>query len=447
VRSDTQNLDELGVLQANTHFTTLYEYEILNRLARTTQEIDSTANVVTEYEYDANRNRTLARYGEVTAGSDPFNVLRTIYDERDMIYRNVYASGGANQSSMQFDYDANGNMRRVSVGLEDTPRTTDYLYDGFNRRVSATDPMGNITTNRYDPNSNLIFVRTDGELTDLPGSAANLRLSETSYTYDAMDRLIRTDAALFDPVTQTPILDGQATTQVFYTDNSQVRRVVDDSGHETLTTYDTADRRSVVTDSKTNTATYAYDASDNVVAMTEVDKSELGNPNQTFTTTYAYDNLDRLIRRVDNVGNTEQYAYDSRNNRVVAVDARTNTVRYVYDGLDRLVQTTQSLTDTGDGSGTITNTIATRQIWNRSSRRTGLLDDHTNRTSYVYDSLDRLIRIEFADGTTNTSAYDVHHNPVTTTDANGSVVTFGYDLLNRATNNHSLSEPPSHGAN
>ena len=33
-----------------------------------------------------------------------------------------------------------------SQGLEGTPRVQQYAYDGYDRRVSHTDPMGNVTT-------------------------------------------------------------------------------------------------------------------------------------------------------------------------------------------------------------------------------------------------------------------------------------------------------------
>ena len=48
----------------NSHFTTTFEYEVLNQIVRRTREVGTSADVVTEYEHDANRNRTLVRHGE-----------------------------------------------------------------------------------------------------------------------------------------------------------------------------------------------------------------------------------------------------------------------------------------------------------------------------------------------------------------------------------------------
>jgi RHS repeat-associated protein len=471
VRTDMENRDGAGVLQSNTHFSILVEYEILNRPERRTEE-KGAANlsnsvvrladipaperpqfVVTEFEYDANRNQTRVRLPEAVNTNQPANQLQTLYDERDLVYREVRAPGDPAQSTTQRDYDANGNLRRTQEGLESDPRPTTYAYDGFNRRVSATDAMGNVTTWHYDANGNITSERVDGELVDAVGGAGNVRLREKSMVHDAMDRLTRTDGAFFDPQTQVALSDSNSTTRVFYNDNSQVVRVEDDNSHSTTTTYDTANRRLVVTDAKTNVTVFAYDANDNVIGRSETDKSDLGNPDQTFATTNTYDNLDRLIRRQDNVGNAERFAYESRNNKVRVTDARGNVMVYAFDGLNRHVQSARTLTSTGDGLGAPIAVVTTSKTWDDDSRLTSQIDDLTNATRYAYDALNRRIVMQLADGTLEqagtgatwllaapapnlagfTNGFDVHDNAVTMTDANGSVLSNAYDRLNRLT--------------
>ena len=61
-------------------------------------------------------------------------------------------------------------------------------------------------------------------------------------------------------------------------------------------------------------------------------------------------------------------------------------------------------------------------------------DDNGNTTAYGHDSLNRPAFVNFADGTSRSSTYDVHHNVATSTDAVGNVVANTYDLLNRMTN-------------
>ena len=405
IRNDTQNKDETGAVAANTHFSTIYEYEILNRLTQTCQERGSAllANtdltcasfapgdaVATRYQYDANRNRTLTRYGQATNGADPFNTLTMAYDERDLLFQSIRAEGSGASSTDQTDYDGNGNMTSGQQGLESSPRVTSYTYDGYDRRVTTTDATGNVETMHYDANGNVTSQRKDGELSDVAGGAGNLRLSDQTYQYDAMDRRVRQDIAHFDTQpTQPNIGDGFSTTQWVYADNSQVTSVATDlPGHVTAYTYDTVNRVSRITDAKNNYMDYTYDADSNIAQTVQTDKSDLGNPSQTFTTTYSYDQLDRLTQIVDNLGNTHQHAYDSRGNRVLHTDARNNKVRYEYDGLNRMIRASRDMnansifTDAAD--------IVTQQSWDESSRVTSQIDDNGNMTMYLYDSLNRL---------------------------------------------------------
>jgi len=399
IRIDIQNVDAQGVLQPNTHFTTTYEYEILNYPIRMTEEVDPGHTIVTEYGYDGNRNRTLTQYGEATNGVQPTNVLRTLYDERDLAFENIRADGDLGRATTQYDYDNNENLITRQEGLEDTPRVHRYVYDGYDRLISETDPMGNVMTYHYDANSNRASERIDGELNDVAGGGGNVRLSETTFVYDAMDRRIRTEGAFFDTETQALISDGKSITQTFYSDNSQIIRAVDDNNHQTLTTYDTANRVSVVTDAKGNATAYTYDPNSNVVSSAELEKSDLGNPDEIFVTNNTYDNLDRLIRTVDNVGNINRYAYDSRGNRTLHTDAKGNVTRFVYDGLNCLTETIRELTDTGDGSGGVIDTITTAQTWDDTSRLVAQTDDNGKATTYTYDPLNRKTATRYADGT------------------------------------------------
>lgn len=451
IRVDIQNVDDLGVLQTNTHFSTIYEYEILNFLTRRCEEVGSVGltlmdrdcaslpqsdSIVTEYQYDANRNRTLVRYGEATDGDQLTNEVQTLYDERDLVFQEIRAPGDPDVSTTQYDYDGNRNTITISHGLEDTPRVNTFTYDGYDRIVDNTDPMDNITTYHYDANNNRVSFRLDGELDDIPGSVGNVRLYESTFAYDAVDRLTTTTIEFFDANTQAPLpgglMPGKSISTLEYSDNSQVTRTVDDNSHQTLRTYDTANRMSVVTDHKNNTSTYVYDANSNVISVTEVEKSDLLNPDETFVTTNVYDNLDRLISRTDNVGNTHSYGYDSRNNQTVTTDALNHEIRYTYDGINRPVSTVRDLDGDGaDGDGA---DITTLRIWDDSTRLIGQTDDNSNTTSYAYDALDRLTAETQADGTIHIYTYDVHNNQTGMTDANGSVTTCTYDLNDRATN-------------
>lgn len=278
VQADVQNVDESGGVSTNGYLTTTYAYDDLNRLTNVTQEVDPSHNVVTQYAYDASGNRILVVNGEASNGHQPNNVVSTLYDERNLLYREIRAPSDPAQSTTQFDYDANGNLSRTSQGLEDAPLSTLYAYDGFNRRTTTTDAMGNVTTTHYDANGNVASSRADGELTDVPGSAGNVRLAETAYTYDAMNRVVQTDAAFFDPAAGTNIAGGHALTTTVYSPGSQILQTINANNRTNRTTYDSANRPSTATDAKGNTTTLVYDADGNIVLTTQVDFSDLGSP-------------------------------------------------------------------------------------------------------------------------------------------------------------------------
>ena len=78
VRIDIENIDANDILQTNAHFTTIYEYDVLNYVTRICTEVGNYTGsipgsvnlpictglpendfITTEFEYDANRNLTL----------------------------------------------------------------------------------------------------------------------------------------------------------------------------------------------------------------------------------------------------------------------------------------------------------------------------------------------------------------------------------------------------
>lgn len=431
IRLDVENRDESGALQSNAWFTTTFEYDILNKLTRKTEEVDANGSISTEYVYDANRNRTLVRYGEATAGRQTNNVVSTLYDERKFAFKETRGSGGGDQSTTQIDYDANGNRIRESSGLEGDPHITIYSYDGFDRMVSKMDAMGNVTTNNFDAAGNRTRTLVIGELTDVVGSEGNVRLSETYMTYDEGNRLTNEAVAFFNSTNQLPIDSGWAITQTLYNANSSVFASINPNGHGITNLYDTAHRLVVRIDAKGNSVTNAYDAAANLIQSIEVEKPDIAGPNELFITSMTYDNLNRLIGTSNNVGSVNRSLYDSRDNRVATIDALANKVVFTFDGLNRETKTTRLMTDTGNGQGTVVGQITTRQTWDDSSRLTSQIDDNGNATTYLYDGLNRKISTIVADGTGQTNVLDVHGVAVLFTDGNGNRVTNTYDALDR----------------
>ncbi|MFO0983632.1 MAG: DUF6531 domain-containing protein [Planctomycetota bacterium] len=426
VQIEVQNIDENGQVRSNASLVTSYDYDALDRVIRTTREVDETSRVTTEYAYDASGNLALLRSGEAILGNQPENVVQLTWDARNRLLRSARAPGSPLQSTTQYDWDGNGNLTRVSQGLEGEPRITTRVYDAFDRLLELTDPMGNGMEHHYDGNGNRVAAKAWGELVDGQGSGSTIRLWEAAATFDAVDRLTEQKVAFFDPATQQPIGDGQATTTWEYDDRSLVVRVVDDNGHQSLFAHDAAGRLVSATDARGNVVTYAYDPTSNVNQVSMLEKSDLGSPDASFVTTLTYDSLNRTVGETDTLGQAMAYAYDALDLLVRVTDRKGNRTLRTYDGLGRLLSMTQQ-PQSGAGQ------IAIGRTWDSNSRLIGESDGNGNQAIYGYDALDRLVSVTRADGTSTTLAHDVHDNVVATVDANGSAVSSTYDRLDRLT--------------
>ncbi len=558
IRQDISNFDENGNPIGDGQLSTIYGRDSIGQLTSVTNEVSAVASTVTQFEYDANGQVTKVLSPLAVSGAAPFNTLQTQYDERGLPFQEISAPGSPDQSTTQYDYDTNGNLARVSEGLEGTPQITTLVADGFagfgraslrailanernfsgiyvlelvnpgggtgpypesgdlgserssrkpgtytakNVRMSLpvfsgtysdpgvgstdrqmtkqqklaefaqvdvdkeiwrqdfsqerehynfdlgqhsllpivyewatmsyrpsaiTDPMGNVTEFHYDASGNLTRAEHRGEVNDVPGSAGNVKLAETTYTYDALGRLTNATEAILDP-TGNPT--GSSGTSAAFANNGQITSVTDPLSRTMNFAYDTAGRLSSVIDPKGNSTAYAYDANSNVTTVTNTLRSDLGSPDLVFAKSFAYDKLNRCTSATNNVGNTESFAYDSRGNVVRTTDARGIVSQFAYDGLSRLTRSGRDMNNNGSTLDPVD--IVTSQSWDANSRLTSQTDPNGNVTSYGYDSFDRLTQTTAADGTANPATYDVHGNVVSSTDANGTVTTYNYDLNNR----------------
>ncbi len=431
VRVDRHNIGGDGAVEANRHFTTEFEYEMLDKVIRRTEEVGTARFIETEFAYDGNRNLTSIRLGEAVAARQPDNTISLAYDERDLLYQITRGPGSSRPSTTQRDYDGNRNLKALRTGIETSePHVHLFEYDDWDRLSSLTDPAGNVTIRSYDNNHNLLGLSVYGELEDVAGSVNNILLRETRFAWDAMDRLTEQRRKFFNPADGIAIGDGWSTHAFGYNGLSQVVVITNDNGHQQLLAYDTANRLGSVTDAKGNQTIYGYNDNSSVIRLREVDVLDLGGT-QEFDTGYQYDTIERLTRVVDNRGHTTRFEYDSRHNRVTKTDALGNLTRYAYDGLERLTETRYELRTGGTGAGGLIETIVNAQTWDDSSRLTAQIDGHGNATTYVYDALNRRVSTVMADGTADVVEYNGHGNPTSRTDANGTKVTLAYDALDR----------------
>ncbi|MCI0636723.1 MAG: hypothetical protein L0206_22820, partial [Actinobacteria bacterium] len=440
-----------------------FAYDMFGHLLAATVEVDATTALTTSHRYDANENLTLV---QKPAG----NQVVIAYDERDLPFTVTRGFGSPEASTVRLDYDRNGNRARVTDAEDNdgdgAGEATTFVYDGFDRLVEAQDALGNRSITAYDVASNAILRQVVGHPAGQPGGSPVL-LSDVAFAHDELNRVFRTDAALFLAVgftTARPVdlrdedLDGFVTTRFEHDALSRPTFVVEDDGEVRRTVYDGASRAIETVDALGNRLLTAYDQGSNPVVVSSVELSPEGLvPDEVFSTIYVYDQLDRLVRATDNAGQTTRFAYDSRDNLVFrsdpvgpltadplglfpgAINAPGNTKTYFFDGLDRLVLTGCDLREGGHGGQPLDlsnprnpdGQVRVAQVYDGNSRLTAIVDDNGNRTSFGYDALDRQVAKTYADATGHIYEYDRDDNLILETDPNGSEVTRTYDALHR----------------
>ncbi len=370
----TSLTDELG------HSTSFTYDQNLNRLASLT---DARANT-TRYTYDPRGNllstiypnQSVERFGNYTGAGLPLTYtnrrgqpLTYEYNATGQITNQHFANG----SSIQFTYDARGNLASTIDGPKVTTyayapandgdrlkrvtypnaRFLDYTYDTFGRRIQMTDQDGYATKYDYDSAGRLWKLRDETDtlvVTYTYDPSGRLRRIDkgngtfTTYEYDAAGQLLslqnhRNAATLnsrFDYTydrrgrrTSMSTLDGGWT--YGYDAIGQLTRAVFDSTHPQIPDQD---------------LTYEYDALGNRVRTIEngVTNAYVANHLNQYTSvagtnhqydadgnltfdgvnTYEWDQQSRLVRVTGPSGVTE-YEYDGLGNRTATVLNRQRT--------------------------------------------------------------------------------------------------------------------------
>jgi RHS repeat-associated protein len=301
---------------------------------------------LTNYTYDALDRQTQISYADGTQVSFTYDAVGnrlSMVDSQgatNYTYDNLYRPSNITSpnGSLQYTYDA---VNRLSIS---TPAgTTTYDYDEAYQLVQVTDWEGQITAYDYDNAGRLTT-------TQLPNGVL------TTNSYDAANRLIS-----IIHKKETTLLESFSYTL----DPVGNRLSMTDADGTTSYTYDALDRLMTVSypTGTPGTVSYTYDPMGNRLTMTE----------DSVVTAYVYDEADRLISKTKGT-ETTLYTWDDDGNLLTKGDQTfiwnkagklgawtdgTNSSSYAYNGDGvRVSQTNNGTTikylqDLGAGMATV----------------------------------------------------------------------------------------------
>jgi RHS repeat-associated protein len=330
------------------------------------------------------RNKTTS-FGYDTAGNNT-----TITDANGDVVTRTFDSSGRVTSVV----DPRGNEPSADP---DDYRTT-FVYDSLDRLVTATDPLGHVSSNTYDLAGQLVSSL------DAAGHA-------TSYTYDNAGR-------------QTSVTDA--------------------NGHASVTGYDNAGRVTAMVDATGAVTTFAYDAAGRLQSSVSPNGNVVGAAPAQWRTTFTYDNASRRTSVADPSGHVTGFGYDNANRQTSVTDPLGHVTSYTYDadnnqtGVTTPAGTTATVYDARGRAASVTDPRG--KVWTTTYDQGDLVTSRStplgDTTTYGYDDVGRVTSVVDPRGNapggnpalfTSSFTYDAAGNQVSATDALGHTTSTTFD--------------------
>jgi YD repeat-containing protein len=208
------------------------------------------------------------------------------------------------------------------------------------------------------------------------------------------------------------------TTAYAYDKNSNLTKVTDNRGEETMLAYDALDRLISTTDSLGGVVSKSYDAADNVTAVQDA---------RGVVTTYTYNGFNEVISESSPDIGTVTYTRDSAGNIISRTDARGVVTNYTHDALNRVM----AVGYPGNPAENVAYSYDATASNNKGIGRLTGITDESGSQSFVYDargnviSNTRVMKLGAANTSFTTAySYDAADNLISVTYPSGRVVTY-----------------------
>jgi RHS repeat-associated protein len=428
--------------------TTTYEYDaagnrsaVVDPLGRRTEEVfDGLGRVTVRHlpmgvfeqaSYDGEGHATWRRDRRGIESRARFDPLG-----RETVQRLVesISGGGSELTTLTRQHDdvadAAGLVRTIETDA--LGHSTTHVVDALHREVRTVDAAGGAVDTRYDATERRAVRDRKGYVTEwdqdgvgrvtaqrekrLDGTEAyaqswvyhdDLRTETWTDRRSMMTETSRDGLGRVRRVVRNPGGTPRATETTAYDGNGNVVRVVDPNGHATESSYDGANRKRTETKGAGTavaaTTAFTYDAAGN--------RTETKGPRGewAFDARETYDDLDRSVRTEVPTGEpAHPYAVTSR----------------AFDGAGNKLCEKRPLGGDPLGASASGRTVAQIEA---------AVCAGEQLTRYAYEELSKLASVVDADGGEHSFVYDAARSLLAKQDANEHLTTYGYDPLNRRT--------------
>lgn len=383
-------------------------YDGSGRVSTLTQTIASGVTRVTTMGYGT---------GYTTITGPDSQVTRLDYDSANRLTTITAppAFSGATAQTVQFAYDADGNLDTVTDGAG---KVTNYDYDANGNATLITDATGNTVQRTYDAGNRLITEYTQGADRD-GASIAHYR----QYVYDSEGHLRFAVNAAGQTTEYRYSAAGELTRTIQYVEN---RMTPPGASAISLATAEAwvsalADKSSV------RIVENIYDARGNVTQTRSYGiATTAGEPltsEGTTTASFVYDQAGQLLDRYRPGENHETFLYDGMGRLYSSTDRNGGTTTIVFADA-----TTTTTVTTAAGFSSVS-------VYNKAGELVSATESGANVTAgtatYLYDSAGRLRAVNDASGRSSFIYYDKAGRKVATANELGEVTEFRYDTAGR----------------
>ncbi len=373
-----------------------YAHNQIAQVKRTAPNDTITHTVSYGTPYDVNGNPP-----SVTDGLG--NVTKYLYDTTTNTLTSLTDGNGITAT---YTRDPFGNLVSSSTPISgNTNQVTQYAYNGIfaDRPTTITDPDNKQWQLAYDPST--------GALTSITSPLGNI----TRYCYDNLSRLTGTitPVGVVNGTTCTTATPAPYETTYSYDAADRLRVTTDALGNQNQRFFDADGNLSGVEDGSLNTTTYVYDPGGELIQTIRPDHSTLN---------YTYYANGTVSQSTDGAGNPTSYIYDALNRPTTVSDPLGHQTTYTYDAVGHIL----SRTDADHGS-----TAATWTYNAADELQTVTYQDTSTVNFTAYDADHQATQMTDGAGTTNWT-WDAAHRLTSSADLAGTV-RYGYNLRNDLT--------------